>query len=56
MNDFETKIKIVDYKDYSEEEFNDILYNGNFITKKEYENKIRQIKLKRLNNEKKNIT
>lgn len=46
---FEDKITIFDYKHYSNEDWNDILYNHKIISKKEYENKIRKIKLEKIN-------
>ena len=50
MNEFESKVKIVDYRDYTPDVFNEILFHAHLIDEKEYKNKIREIKLKKLNN------
>lgn len=49
----EEKLTTYNFEDYDPEEFNEILYAAHLITEKTYKNRIREIKLNKLNNEKK---
>lgn len=48
MKEFEDKIKVIDYKDFPEESFLDLLRHEKIISQKEYERRLRKLKLENL--------
>jgi len=48
VDEFEDKITVIDYKDYDQKGFLDLLRHEKIISKKEYEKRLRKLKLKNL--------